>query len=203
MNPLIAYAASFVSFLLEDIPPGDIDQIVLFGSAARGTADKESDIDLFVDTKKPIESAVQKALRLFNQSSLHRQWVQKGVSADISVQTGELANWKLRREVLSDGIVLFSGTAQRPEGAQLYLLIQPSFSVFKKPKQVSLWRTLYGYQQKVGNKTYKTAGLLADSGGKRFGNVFFIPSKNKTLILTFLNKEHIPYTVREVWSDTL
>ena len=203
MNALIAYAASFVSFLLEDIPPSDIDQIVLFGSAARGTADSESDIDLFVDTKKSISPAVQKALRLFNQSSLHRQWVQKGVSAAISVQTGELVKWKLRREILSDGIVLFSGTTQRPEGAQLYLLIQPSFSAFKKPKQVSLWRALYGYQQKAGNKTYKTAGLLADSGGKRFGNVFFVPAKNKTLVLTFLNKEQIPYTVREVWSDTL
>jgi len=42
---LIAYAASFISFILPKI---DVDEIILFGSVSREEATKESDVDLFL-----------------------------------------------------------------------------------------------------------------------------------------------------------
>ena len=41
---LIAYESSFISFILGKI---EVEEIILFGSVARGEADKNSDVDLF------------------------------------------------------------------------------------------------------------------------------------------------------------
>ena len=51
-NKINAYALHFTSFLVE----GGIEpkKVILFGSAVPGKFDKESDVDIFVDTKKTV-----------------------------------------------------------------------------------------------------------------------------------------------------
>ncbi len=51
---LIAYAQDFASFLLEtlDKESNKINQIILFGSVARGEDTKKSDVDLFIDANE-------------------------------------------------------------------------------------------------------------------------------------------------------
>src|SRR3989339_782564 len=46
---LISCAVAFISFVLPKI---EVDEIILFGSVARGEADKESDIDIFFNVKR-------------------------------------------------------------------------------------------------------------------------------------------------------
>ena len=46
---LIAYAAHFVSFVLDHGVLQKINRIILFGSVARDIFDEESDIDIFID----------------------------------------------------------------------------------------------------------------------------------------------------------
>jgi len=47
---LISYSIDFVSFLIQKTKSREkIKNIILFGSVARGEADRESDIDLFID----------------------------------------------------------------------------------------------------------------------------------------------------------
>lgn len=200
---LVAYSASFVSLLLEEEITKDIDTIILFGSVARGNFDEESDIDLFVDTKKDLEKEVLKTLALFKKSSIYKKWELKGIKNEISIKVGEIKKWELKRDVLSDSIILYGKYKEMPENIEYYLLIRPSFKKFNKSKQVKIWRKLYGYKQKVGKKIYSTPGLIENSKGKRLENGLIVPMKDKKVVIEFLNKMKVEYTVNEIWSDTL
>lgn len=200
-DTLIAYALSFTSFLRERLPT--IEKVILFGSVARGSFDQESDIDLFIDTRQNVEQEVQKILALFRKSELQRKWELKGVKQTISVTVGSLKEWQLRRDVLSDGIVLYGKYKEVPEKVEYYLLIQPSFADFEKVKKVRLWRTLHGYSQKVNNRVYRTKGLLEEVGGKKIEHGFLVPMSWKERILDFLRQEKVAHTVHEIWSDTM
>lgn len=200
---LIAYAMSFVSFLLDNSIFENINSVILFGSVARGNFDEESDIDLFIDTKKDIEKDVFKMLSLFQQSEIQKKWTLKGLKNELSLKVGELNKWKLKRDILTDGVVLYGKFKEVPENINYYLLINLSFKKFSRAKKVKLWRKLYGYNQKVGKKTYKTKGLTEKLEAKRLENCMIISVKNKKEFLDFLNKERINYTINEVWSDNL
>ncbi len=198
---LIAYAMNFASFLLDDPVSTQINSIILFGSVARGNFDKESDIDIFIDTTKDIEKEAKKILSLFLASEVNNKWILKGLKNDISIKVGELKKWKLQRDIISDGIILYDKIKSVPEKADYYLLIRPTFKKFKFSKKVKLWRKLYGYKQKVGQKIYTTKGLVEKFSATRIENGILIPMKNKQEILDFFNIEKVEYTVNELWSD--
>ncbi len=200
---LIAYATSFISFLLDEPISNKIEKIILFGSIARGNFDKESDIDLFIDTKGDIEKEIFKVLNLFKESETHKKWLLKGLENEISLKIGNLNKWQLKRDILTDGIMLYGKFKELPENLEYYLLLSLSFKNFKKVHQVKLWRKLYGYRQKVGNKVYETVGLIKELNGSRIESSIIIPIKNKKELLSFLNKEKIIYKLSEIWSDTL
>ena len=200
---LIAYAMNFASFLLDEKIAKDIDNVILFGSVARGDFDDESDIDIFIDSKRDIEGEVNKTLSFFNQSEMQKKWELKGVKNDISVKVGELSKWRLKRDVIADGILLYGKFKQLAEDVEYYLILTLSFKQFKQSQKVKLWRKLYGYKQKIGKKVYHSKGLTDKLGAKRLDNCLAIPVKNKKEILDFLNKEKINYSVREIWSDDL
>ena len=77
---LIAYAADFVSFLLERLGETDIviNQIILFGSVSRAEAQKDSDVDIYssgsnVFIKKKIEaidSSISARVGSFDRDSI-------------------------------------------------------------------------------------------------------------------------------------
>src|SRR3989338_104004 len=200
---LISYAAHFASFVLESEVSKDITRIILFGSVARGDFDDESDIDIFIDTKKDIEKEMSKLLMLFLSSESQKKWVLKGLKHDLSVKVGDLEKWKLRRDILSDGITLYGTCKDVPDHVEYYLLVKPSFKKFNKNKQIQIWRKLYGYKQSVGKKMYVTQGVITKLHGTRLDRACIVPVKNKKELLQFLNKEKIEYTLNEIWSDTL
>jgi len=198
---LIAYAVSFASFLLDDSVGKDIERILLFGSVARGNFDNESDIDLFIDTKADIEKNVQKVLKLFQNSETQKKWELKGLKNELSIQTGNLNNWKLKRDIITDGVILYGKFNELAETAQHCLMLQTSFSRFKKSQKVRLWRKLYGYKQKIGKKIYSTQGIVEKIEGSRMESAIIIPVKSKKEIIDFLNKEKVNYTLREIWME--
>lgn len=200
---LISYAMSFVSFLLDEPISKKIDKIILFGSVARENFDEESDIDLFIDTKANIEKEILKISSLFKESETHKKWVLKGLKNEISLKVGNLNKWQLKRDILTDSIILYGKFKEIPEKMEYYLLLTLSFKNFKKSHQVKLWRRLYGYKQKVGNKVYETIGLVKKLDGKRIESGIILPIKNKKELLDFLNKEKINYNLSEIWSDVL
>jgi len=201
---LIGYALSFTSFIIDSQYSDSIKSVILFGSVARGDFTKQSDIDLFIDTNEEIDEKLHRELELFEQSQVHKIWRQKGVSQEISLKVGKLEEWKLQREVISSGIFLYGKYTQLPSNARPYVLItlQPIMKK-KTATQVKIWRTLYGYSQKIGSKKYISAGLVENHKGKKLGKaVFIIPMEERTQILSFLNKHKIQYAIHEIWSDS-
>lgn len=201
---LISYGMEFCSFLLRSNVADKIDRIILFGSVARGDFDKESDIDIFVDSKSKIEQEVNKVLKSFDASEVNEKWRLKGVKNPISIKVGYLEKWKLKRSVLSDGITLYGKYRDMPKDVRYYLLLSLDFSGFKRNKKISVWRKLYGYKQKIGLKSYVLKGLLSELGGKKIDKgVIVVPSENKDKIIGFLKKYKIKHSINEIWSDTI
>ena len=103
-NELISYAMDFASYLALKV--ADIDRILLFGSVARGDFDDESDIDLFIDADlNPKE--VQPILGLYELSEENKKYKLEGIKNKISLKIGKLDEWKLKRSIISNGILLY------------------------------------------------------------------------------------------------
>lgn len=201
---LISYALSFASFLLDTKIGAKINKIILFGSVARGDFTKESDIDLFIDTKEKFVDEIDKILILFKESQINKIWQLKGANNDISLKNGDLKKWGLRREVISSGIMLYGKYNELPDETRYYLLVQIEVKNKNSAEQMHIWRELYGYVQKVGNKSYVKKGLVEIDGGRKLGKATFIVlMENRKSIIDFLNKNKIRYSLNEVWSDTL
>ncbi len=202
-NSLIGYALSFCSFLLDSNCGDRINKIILFGSVARGDFTEESDIDLFVDAEEKYESEIKKVLILFRASQVEKNWRLKGLKNELSLKIGKLENWSLHREVVSSGILCYGKYQELPKNLGYYILIQLDISKLKATAQVSVWRKLYGYSQKVGKKSYVSAGLVESLGGKKLGKaIFIVPMEHKTKIIGFLKQKKVNYQINEVWSDT-
>lgn len=204
---LISLAYQFVSFLLEKQKVAEqIDNIFLFGSIASKNFDEESDIDIFIDVKKPnkkVEENIRKELYLFSKSKYLEYWKLKGVKNEISIKIGQLNKWeKIKRSIISNGIVLYGKYASEPEKLKHFILIKIKTPKISRSKQVSLWRRLYGYSQKVGNKVYTTEGLISECDGKKLEKaVILIPIENSEKIFNFLDLKKINYENYEIWSD--
>jgi len=200
---LISYAMSFASFLLDSKIGTKISKIILFGSVARGDFDEASDIDIFVDTNAKIEKDVDRLMTLFMSSKTYEAWKLKGVKNDISVKTGYLEKWSLRREIISSGILLYGKYNELPKNAKYYEMIKIDLKKFKTSDQVRIWRKLYGYRQKIGNKVYIGKGIVEKAVGKKIGKaIILVPMENRREIMEFLKKNKINFTVNELWSDT-
>ena len=199
---LIAYAMSFISFLLDTAKIKDsIVRIILFGSVARGDFTKESDIDIFIDTQENIKEEVEKTRRLFMISETQKKWELKGLSQELSLKVSDLNEWKLKRSIISEGIILYGKVKQTPDEAEFYILLQLSYKNLSQREKLKTWRRLYGHQQKVGKRIYKSEGILDKVKGKRIESGLVIPADHEKEIIEFLKRHKVSYTLRELWSD--
>ena len=203
---LIAYAMDFSSFLLKSGIAGDIKNIILFGSVARGDFDSESDIDIFVDTEKgrEVKNEVAKLLSTFEKSETHEKWELHGLKNSISVKTGELERWELYRSIITCGILLYGKYERMPKDAKYHFLFVLDFHKMERSKKIRLWRKLYGYRQKVGEKVVESKGILEKlSGTKIKRSVIAVPAEQKEKMLDFINKNGITHKIIEIWAERL
>lgn len=203
---LIACAMDFSSFLLKSSIAKDIKNIILFGSVARGDFDSESDIDIFVDTEKgrAIKNEVAKLLSAFEKSETREKWKLRGLKNPISVKTGELEHWELYRSIISSGILLYGKYERMPEGAKYHILFVLDFSKMDRSRKIKLWRELYGYRQKVGEKVFVSKGILEEISGKKIERgVIAVPAEQKGKILEFIKKNGIKHKIIEIWAERL
>lgn len=197
---LLGYALSFVSFVIPKL--GGVKEIILFGSAARLEADKNSDADIFfniADEKKieEIKLFVKQELDKFYKSKFAEVWFNKGIKNSINVQVGKLEQWKLKRSIISDGIILYSKYKESPEKlkAYAYFNITPIKEIARRNK---ILRKLFGRKE----KGYKDIGLMEKYLGKQQSLwSFFIPLENSKEVEKFLNCEKVQHKILEIWTD--
>ncbi len=198
---LIGYAGSFISFVIGDVGE-KINQIILFGSVARGDFNENSDIDLFFDIKnkdeiKEIENILKNKLLKFYKSLIFKNWNQKGIKRSISIHTGILDEWTLKRSIISNGIILYGKYKEIPGNLKQYTLIAND-SIKNIAKRNKIERELFGRKE----KKYVKDGILNGLGGKMISNrVLIMPAENSDKIISLFNKEKIHFKLYEIWMD--
>ena len=199
-NELIAYAIDFVSYLISKEP--EINRVILYGSAARGDFDEESDVDLFVDvlenSKK--EKRINEITDKYYKTKKFREWELKGIKNTISLIIGDLDSkkWKdLKRSIMNIGIVLYGKYKGEAEKIKHYTLF--SFENIKPDrKRVAVFRKLFGF--KLKNKTYP--GMIEKYKGIQVGKgAVLIPIENVTFLKLYFQEKKISVKMYDLWSD--
>ncbi len=166
-SKLLSYAMDFSSFLIQKIGEDSIRQIILFGSVARGEADKESDVDIFIDlvgeNGAPGKRISETVEGFYASTRFKNYWNLLGVSNEIKLTIGRLENWKeLQPSIASNGITLY-GKFKAGEAGGRHEAIFFWENVKPDSKRVQLNRELFGFKQ--NGKAYP--GLVERYGGDR------------------------------------
>ncbi len=189
---LVSYAVDFTSFLLQSLTDQEVvhvRDIILFGSAARGTADKDSDIDIFVNSASPaLDKRIAFIANRFASSEHARQWHLLGVDNSISCITGRLDDWKeLKPSIVANGISLFSKYQSPLKGKTMVIL---SWDAVKpETRRVALSKKLYGFTY----KKRRYAGCCETAGARKLGsNCLSVPLETAQDILRVFRKLKLP-----------
>ncbi len=199
---LVPYAMSFASFLMSELGEqerGNVKEIILYGSVARGDARKDSDVDIFVNVYHPgsIEKRVGKIIEDFYKTAAFRNWKLAGIQNIISCITDNLQKWKdLKISIISDGIVLYSKYKEKSEGQQFVILYWDK--IVPESKRVLISKKLYGYRTKKA--VYK--GLLETTGSIKLGpNTLFVDLDSAAKVIDVFKSNKI--TVKMIYASRL
>jgi predicted nucleotidyltransferase len=203
-HELLAYVYDYVRFLVDRSGSADIDEIMLFGSVARGDWDATSDADLFVNTKKveDVQKVVDAALNEFEGSAM-RNWELRGIKLPIKCIVGDIKSprWAaLKRDIISSSIMLFGRYRELPEGLQHNVVFSFSLAKLRPKNKVRFLRQLYGYSSKKVRKVYIHKGMLRDIDGAKLNpSTIAVPIASYQKMLSFFRKNQVPCRVREAW----
>lgn len=198
-NKHLAYAQNFISFLiqeLDDKPMQNIKEIILFGSAARNSSTKKSDIDIFINLHKN-DKKTDKNVQIITEgfySSVFcaKYWKLIGIQNEINCITGKLDEWEdLKASIISDGITLYAKyqgeTAKGRKGSYVFIYWN---KITPESKRIFLSKKLFGYNYK--GKRYK--GIIEDTKAvKPASNCIFAPIENADMILQQFRDLKIPF----------
>ncbi len=192
----ISYASSFVSTLFDhtvDETLIEIENIILFGSGARGKTGKKSDVDIFINVpseKKNIHEKVQVAVsfavHLFYDSLLFKKyWKPGGMENEIKCIVGRLDDWEdLKPSIISDGILLYGKYSGAVNGTQSFVIISWK-NVKPETKRVLLSKKLYGYNMNGKRYAGVTEGTLTTKLGS---NCIMVPIQSSKRILSVFDE---------------
>ena len=197
------YASYFVAYLLDNLEIKDITnikKIILYGSAAKDQATKESDIDTFIDVKKKsikFEKEIKKIEEKFYQSRESVLFKSRNIDNKFNVKVGKLKDWKeLYKSIISTGIILYGRyeLAETPSGTRPFAII--FWKKIGKNRGAFLNR-IYGF--KIKEKHY--LGLVSKFDGRRLGkSCIMIPIQYKEDIFKLLREYKVDAKILEVFS---
>ena len=193
------YASYFSSYLLFNLKQREhIENIILFGSTARGEAGKESDVDIFIEVKKENKKLKNEILKIpenFYKSRESLIFKSKGVDNKINLVIGRLTEWKeLKSSIESTGIVLYGRYVPSGVSGRKYVIL--FWDKISKNRGAFLNR-LYGV--KIKEKRY--AGLIEKFGGRKLGkSSIMIPVEKKDEVLKLIKDYKANAKMLEVYS---
>ncbi len=199
---ILRYAISANAFILANIPQNYLEKIrhaILFGSAARGAANKESDIDLFYDvmaTRRQIiniKREINNMIDEFYISTTGLAFRLKGTSNPISAKVGRLDEWvELKSSIAKNNIQLYGPYSAKIAGEPAFLIWWPGLP---EKSRGAILNALYGFR--VHGKRY--AGLLHKTSGKRIGkSAIMVPAREFGTVEKFLQKYKINYKIIDI-----
>lgn len=197
---LVSYAMDFVSFLAQNLKEKgmqNIRAIILFGSAARGQAEKESDIDIFVDSSdEKLGKEIKKLTdKFYDSAKFKNYWSLFGIDNEINVIVGKLDKWKLKDSMLGSSIVLYQKYSPKLEEGKNKIILSWG-NIKPNSKRVMLNKKIFGYNY-YGKKYL---GLLEKHGGIKLGsNVIMIDSENIKLFLEAFHNFKIAVKIARVF----
>jgi len=195
-NKLISLALSFASFLVDRI---EVKSILLFGSVAKNTFDRESDIDIFIETDRRNDKKINNLLELYKKTGEYERFKLEGIENEIVIKCGDLNEWKdLKRSIISGGIVLYGKYQGKPQKLKHKLLFLLNVRGNERSKKVKVWRKIYGYKQKIGEKTYFFKGLIEKKIGR---GGFLVSIENLQEIINYLKENKVKYSFFDVWIE--
>ena len=197
---LKGYANYFVAYLFNNLKSVDnIKRIVLYGSAAKGETNKDSDIDLFIEINRKNEKfskEIYKIEKNFYESREAALFKSKGINNKFDIKIGFLKDWKLLyRSIASTGIILYGHyeAEELPSGVKHFIIV--FWDKIEKNRGAFL-NKVYGF--KIGNKRY--SGMLEKFGGKRTGkSCIMLPIENKDDIFRLLREHKVNARTIEVF----
>lgn len=197
---LKSYVSYFVAYMISNLRNiGNIDRIVLYGSAAREESTKESDVDIFIEIKKKtkqFEHEVQELEKKFYQSREATLFKSKGIENKFSIKLGKLSEWKeLYRSIASTGIVFYSPyeAKELPSGVKHFIII---FWQKIGKNRGSFLNKLYGF--KIKNKHYP--GLVSKVDGLKLGkSCIMVPINYKKDIFKLLASHKVEAKTIEIF----
>jgi predicted nucleotidyltransferase len=197
-NELIAYALDFSSYLISK--EEEINQIILYGSVARGDFDEKSDIDLFIDISKKKEGEINKILDNYYQTKKYGEWRLKGIKNPISLIIGELdsVEWKnLKRSIINTGIILYGKYKSSADKTNFYILF--SFENIKPDKKrISIYRKIFGFKR--GKVQY--SGLVDNIKAIRVGKgSILVPIEGAERFKKYFQEKRVGVKMYDLWSD--
>ena len=183
--------------------PG-VRSAILFGSAARGTAGEESDIDLFVDCDRDAEDAAWKALL-----DLDRRF---GVAFSVMFyrpEEREGFDKQFLESIVRQGKVLFGSLpVLTPSQLDLQPLRLVSYQTGRlaSRKRAQFLREVDGYEtrKRVRRKTYvaRRPGFLKEAGGWRVGRgAVVVPEESIEAFDEILRKYGVTRAIIPIWSQ--
>ena len=183
---LISYAYSFISYLFRRLSINEIKSIkgiYLFGSVAEGRATPESDVDIFIDSKKEFKINVEG----FYNTKDFKFFKEIGIENPINVIIGKLNEWNLKLPIERGSIVLYGKNILSKEEAYIVW--------WKTPKDnVNFHRRMFGYYGK--NKRYE--GLIEKINGMRIGKNTIL-TKDIDKVIKLMKEFNVKFKMRRVF----
>ncbi len=205
---MMQYIYDFLSILFDKLKEKEkIRRIILFGSFARGNPKKDSDIDIFVDVerenKNEISDLVKESLNEFEIKS-EKNWKLKKIKNQISPIIDDLntERWaELRREIGTNGIILYGKFEGKPEKNKHLVLITYDISRMNQKNKMKVIRKLFGYSLKKERKNYVQQGALKKIGAEKISNGILISIEKYKEIAEILRKYRVPIKIEDLWKD--
>lgn len=187
----------------------EVAYIFLFGSVAKGDADRRSDIDILVvfDTySKDIEDMEAK-LRISELALTLEGEFDRNIQVIFTNKSYDGLDQHFIEEVLKDGILLYAKSPSiMIQGFKLenYAIIMFSLEKLNVKDKMRVKRILYGLKTKkvVKGRSYESekVGLVQQLQGIRIGaGVIAIPQKNVKMFEDELNKLKLTFKTIDLW----
>lgn len=205
---IFSYVYDYISILFENEEAKElISKIIIFGSITTGEFNKESDIDIFIDTSKlnirKVKDIVKENEKRFYLVA-EKKWEVTGIRMPIATIVGDLedSRWKeLKYEIMSTGIIIYGKYETLPKNLKHYALFTYSLANLPQTKKMKLLRNLFGYITEKGKKKYRHLGLIDKIKGKKLGsNTVLIPIEKSRSIQKFFNLYRVTPEIREIWT---